>query len=395
MRRRVADGVRHVVGRRLSRALGLPPLLPRRVTIDGRVGEAVGGRRRAHRVGRARRERRAQRAPRPAPHGVRVALPVAPHPSSAGHGRHDRARHRKLDRSGVDDADDVGGTGRLQHAEEGPGDAVLSVELHHLLDVVRALEQLDARVERPACGVDEDLDAINELFAAVRADRAALAGHGRREALLRRLVDIVVGDDVRVDGKLEGADVLDGDRAVALRCLDDGAEGAQPAIFDVHTHFHRRVVGPLPKLNVGVERAALGAEDDLHRHCGLAVRPGLEGVALEGLHGIRVTLVARRRDPVSRLDAAFHEARLGVANAQAADGAGRGLRFAHLIEQVRLANQVAQMHCWRRQPQSRSDGRRKPQNRRLHGRGCHEHGHKHGNSFQPRESSRDFAQNLF
>ena len=61
---------------------------------------------------------------------------------------HNTRRHRELDRRRVDDADDVARAGRLEHAEEGPVAAVLGVELDDLLVVVRALEQLDARVEQ-------------------------------------------------------------------------------------------------------------------------------------------------------------------------------------------------------------------------------------------------------
>merc|ERR1719333_1711025 len=64
--------------------------------------------------------------------------------------RHDAGGHRELDRGGVDDADDVARAGGLEDGEEGAVAAVLSVELDDLLVVVRALEQLDARVERAA-----------------------------------------------------------------------------------------------------------------------------------------------------------------------------------------------------------------------------------------------------
>jgi hypothetical protein len=65
--------------------------------------------------------------------------------------------HRKLDWGRVDHADDVAGAGRLEGAEEGPVEPVLGVELDDLLVVVGALEQLDARVERPAIGGQHDL----------------------------------------------------------------------------------------------------------------------------------------------------------------------------------------------------------------------------------------------
>merc|ERR1719498_1208483 len=62
----------------------------------------------------------------------------------------DRRGHRELDGGGVDDADDVARAGGLEDAEERAVAAVLRVQLDDLLVVVRALEELDARVERAA-----------------------------------------------------------------------------------------------------------------------------------------------------------------------------------------------------------------------------------------------------
>merc|ERR1719353_1356397 len=73
----------------------------------------------------------------------------------------DRSVHGELDRARVDDADDVAGPRRRKEAEEWAVAAVLGVELDDLLVVVRALEELDARVERAAVRVDEALDAVN------------------------------------------------------------------------------------------------------------------------------------------------------------------------------------------------------------------------------------------
>merc|ERR1719440_1546726 len=65
----------------------------------------------------------------------------------------DRRGHRELDGSGVDDADDVARAGGLEDAEERAVAAVLRVQLDDLLVVVRALEELDSGVERPAVGL--------------------------------------------------------------------------------------------------------------------------------------------------------------------------------------------------------------------------------------------------
>ena len=71
----------------------------------------------------------------------------------------DRGGHRELDGRGVHDAHDVARARGLEHAEEGPVAAVLSVQLDDLLVVVGALEQLDPGVERPAVSVQVDLEA--------------------------------------------------------------------------------------------------------------------------------------------------------------------------------------------------------------------------------------------
>ena len=54
------------------------------------------------------------------------------------------------------------------------------------------------------------------------------------------------------------------------------------SILDVNAHLHRGVVGSVPELDVGVERAALGAQDHLDLlHGGRAVRPGAERATLD------------------------------------------------------------------------------------------------------------------
>merc|ERR1740133_878772 len=192
----------------------------------------------------------------------------------------DRGGHRELDRRGVDDAHDVARAGGLEHAEEGPVAAVLSVQLDDLLVVVGALEQLDARVERAAVSLEEDLHAVDRRVERVRAEGATLDGGGGLHAVGRGHVHDV-GDDVGGDRELDLADVADGDGVGATGGLDDGGEGAELAVLDVHAHLARRVVGAVPELNVSIEGTALGAEHDLHLlDRGRAVRPGAERAAL-------------------------------------------------------------------------------------------------------------------
>ena len=73
----------------------------------------------------------------------------------------------------------------------------------HLLVVVRALEELDPRVERPAVSLDEDLHAVDRRVERVRAEGTAL--HGRREGLRvgRRQSDIF-GDEGFVESWYAG-----------------------------------------------------------------------------------------------------------------------------------------------------------------------------------------------
>ena len=105
---------------------------------------------------------------------------------------------RLLGRS-VDDADDAALAGCLQQAEEGPLEAVLvsrgpgspraisagggdawashclRVQLDHLLVVVRALQQLDPRVERPTLSGEEDLPGRKRAVVAQAAEQAPAA----------------------------------------------------------------------------------------------------------------------------------------------------------------------------------------------------------------------------
>merc|ERR1719310_395951 len=128
-------------------------------------------------------------------------------------------------------------------------------------------------VLRRTCTASTDVERV-------RAERAALDSGGRGGALGRRVLD-VVGVNIGGEGELELANVADSDRVRAARGLDHGAERAELAVLDIHAHLARGVVRPVPELNVSVERAALGREDDLHLlHEGGAVRPGAERAAL-------------------------------------------------------------------------------------------------------------------
>eukprot|EP00962_Isochrysis_galbana_P033567 scaffold11263_cov108-Isochrysis_galbana.AAC.5 len=259
--------------------------------------------------------------------GVTLALPlhgVAAHYNvAAQHGvalevvvdleGDDGGGHRELDGRGVDHADDVARAGGAEGAEEGAVEAVLSVELNDLLVVVGSLEQLDAGVERPAIGGKHNLREegtctgvraktkrgpggqglwpglirrVDRRVEGVGAEGAALDGGGRVEALVGRLVDAVV-EHVGREGELELPDVAERDGVGAAGGLDHAAEGAHLAVLDVDAHLDGCVVGTVPQLDIGIERAALGAQLHLHRLDGrVAVRPGAEGAALHEDGGV-------------------------------------------------------------------------------------------------------------
>mmetsp|Transcript_10709 Transcript_10709/g.28583 ORF Transcript_10709/g.28583 Transcript_10709/m.28583 type:complete len:349 (-) Transcript_10709:56-1102(-) len=194
--------------------------------------------------------------------------------------RDDGGGHRELHRGGVHDAHDVARSRGLEDAEEGAVEAVLGVQLNHLLVVVRALEELDARVERAAVSLEEDLNRVDESVERVGAERATLDGRRRGDALLRRVLDVV---RVHISGEreLDLADVADGHGVRAARSVDHGGERTELTILNVDAHLARGVVRAVPELDVGIKRAALSGEHDLHLlHERGAVRPGAERAAL-------------------------------------------------------------------------------------------------------------------
>mmetsp|Transcript_10700 Transcript_10700/g.28540 ORF Transcript_10700/g.28540 Transcript_10700/m.28540 type:complete len:223 (-) Transcript_10700:56-724(-) len=210
--------------------------------------------------------------------------------------RHDRRSHRELHWRGVDNAHDVAGSGGLKDAEERPVEAVLGVELDDLLVVVRALEELDASVERAAVGLEENLNRVHHGVERVGAERATLDGRRRGDALLRRVLDVV---RVHISGEreLDLADVADGHGVRAARSVDHGGERTELTILNVDAHLARGVVRAVPELDVGIKRAALSGEHDLHLlHERRAVRPGAERAALDKDGG----LSGRRCGPLNR-----------------------------------------------------------------------------------------------
>jgi len=91
-------------------------------------------------------------------------------------------------------------------------------------------------------------------------------------------------DNVGRNGELHLADVANGNCVRATRGLDHSRERAHAAILRVHAHFERGVVRSMPELDVGVKRATLAAEDNLHLlNVRGAITPSSEGSSLHEL----------------------------------------------------------------------------------------------------------------
>ena len=193
----------------------------------------------------------------------------------------DGGGHGELNGGGVDDTDDVAGSGSLDDGEERAVEAVLGVKLDDLLVVVGTLEELNSGVEGTAVGLEHDLDGLDGGVEGVGAEGSSLDGHGGGGDVGGRAVD-VVGGDLGGEGELDLADVADGNGVGAAGGLNDGGEGAEGSVLDVHPHLAGGVVGSLPELDVGIEGTALGGQSDLEAlESGGGEGPGLEGATLD------------------------------------------------------------------------------------------------------------------
>jgi hypothetical protein len=91
-------------------------------------------------------------------------------------------------------------------------------------------------------------------------------------------------DNIGSDGELYLANVANGDCVGAARSLDYSRERARPAILGVHAYLERGVVRSMPELDVGVKRATLATEEDLHLvNVRRAITPSSEGSSLHNL----------------------------------------------------------------------------------------------------------------
>ena len=198
--------------------------------------------------------------------------------------RLDSGSHGELDRSSVDDTDDVSNSRGLDNSEERAEVSILSVELDDLLVVVRSLKELDTGVEGTAVGLEQDLDRVNRSSERVSSDRSSLKTLGVDDALGDGLEAVVhVGLDTGLHGELHLSGVADGDGVVVSRGVDDTAERADASVLNVDSHAVRGVVGSLPEVDVGVQGASLSAEEDLDTvDVGVLERPGTERSSLDG-----------------------------------------------------------------------------------------------------------------
>lgn len=194
--------------------------------------------------------------------------------------RDDTSGHRELNGSSVDNTDNVSGAGSRQMAEERSVHAVLGVKLNNLLVVIGALEELNPGIEGTAIGPKKDLNAIDRRVERISAESTTLNSRGGSDAVLRRLIDSVC-DDVGGEREFNLSDVSNGDGVRATRRLNYGTKWTNLAIFDVDSHFDRSVVRSMPQFDVGVERTALSAENNLDLlDSGRAVGPGAESATL-------------------------------------------------------------------------------------------------------------------
>ena len=85
----------------------------------------------------------------------------------------------------------------------------------------------------------------------------------------------------RLKRELQLPDVLDSDRVWTSRRLKHRGERAHPAVLTVDSHLCRFVIWAIPKLNVGVEWAALSLDKALHSFDEwVSIRPGSQGATL-------------------------------------------------------------------------------------------------------------------
>jgi hypothetical protein len=170
--------------------------------------------------------------------------------------------HGELHWGGVDDTYDVARSRSLKDSEELTVAAILGVKLDYLLVVVRSLKKLNPGVERAAISREENLDTVNAWVEWECAEGSALNNRRFGYCLGRWPVDLVM-DNVGSDGELKLANVANGDCVRTAGCLDHSRERTHLAILRVHTHLERGVIRSMPEFDVGIKRAALGAEDDL------------------------------------------------------------------------------------------------------------------------------------
>mgnify|MGYP006078798231 CR=1 FL=1 len=112
-----------------------------------------------------------------------------------------------------------------------------------------------------------------------------------------RRVEHALGIDTGSQWELDVTNVAHGDRIRPTWSLYGGAKGLGATVLDVNTHFERCIVGPIPHLNVGIERASACAKSNLYLlHPWGTKRPRTKGSSLDrnGIFGVRVVVHAWR-----------------------------------------------------------------------------------------------------
>mmetsp|Transcript_2730 Transcript_2730/g.4242 ORF Transcript_2730/g.4242 Transcript_2730/m.4242 type:complete len:323 (-) Transcript_2730:588-1556(-) len=194
----------------------------------------------------------------------------------------------ELNRSSVDNTDDVSTSGGLNLHEEGTVETILSVELNNLLVVVGALKQLNTGVQGTSVSLEEHTHSVDGRVKGVSTKGSSLDDHGGLT------LDIsgnghILGGNTGSQGELDLTNVADGNGVGSTRGLNDGRKGTDGSILNVHAHLARGVIGTLPELDISVHGTSLGLQSNLNTlDGGGCVGPGLEGVSLDNEGGTLV-----------------------------------------------------------------------------------------------------------